>query len=173
MWIKGGDYYNVFNGEKYEDGTVAEIECDINTFPLLVKGGMPIPMQPYSKRMTSESLNTLIIRIYPGNKGEFTLYEDDGISEEYKNGGYLKTKISYENIQNEILISIEPYGKGYGGMPQYRSYVIELPLTGKMQLLNGNVDLVFKDGINKIEVNEKSILERVEFKLINVGWLAL
>lgn len=167
VWIKGGDYYNVFNNEKYEDGTTAEIECDINTFPLLVKGGMPVPMQPYSKRMTSEALKTLIIRIYPGESGEFTLYEDDGISEEYKNGICLKTKISYKKTDNEISVCIEPYGKGYRGMPKVRSYIIELPLSENLKLLSQNAELVFQDGMNKIKVKERDITERMELKLIN------
>lgn len=165
VWIKGGDYYNIFNNEKYKDGSIAEITSDINTFPLLVKGGMPIPMQPYSRRMTSEILKTLIIRIYPGESGEFTLYEDDGISEDYKNENYLKTKMTYKNTQNEISISIEPYGKGYSGMPQLRSYIIELPLSEKLQMLTPNAELFFEDGMNKIKVNEKDIFEKLEIRL--------
>lgn len=168
VWIKGGTYYNVFSDEKYEDGSISEIKCDINTFPLFVKGGMPIPMQPYSKRMTSETLKTLIIRIYPGERGEFTLYEDDGMSEEYKNGSFLKTKISYKNIENEISISIEPCGKGYSGMPQLRSYIIELPLSGNLQLLTENAELVSEQEINKIKVKERNIFEMVDFKLITI-----
>lgn len=169
VWIRGGTYYDVFSNEKYEDGSIAEIKSDINTFPLLVKGGMPIPMQPYSKRMTSETLKTLIIRIYPGESGEFTLYEDDGISEEYKNGSFLRTKISYKNTENEISISIEPYGKGYSGMPQLRSYIIELPLSGNLKLLSQNAELICQGGINKIKVKERTIFEMVEFKLISIS----
>ncbi len=130
---------------------------------------MPIPMQPYSKRMTSETLKTLIIRIYPGESGEFTLYEDDGVSEEYKNGSFLRTKISYKNTENEISISIEPYGKGYSGMPQLRSYIIELPLSGNLKLLSQNAELICQGGINKIKVKERTIFEMVEFKLISIS----
>lgn len=168
VWIKGGTYYNIFNNKKYEDGSIAKIECDINTFPLFVKGGMPIPMQPYSRRMTSEILNTLIIRIYPGEKGEFILYEDDGISEEYKQGKFLKTKISYKNIQNEISIKIDPYGKGYRGMLQLRSYIIELPLSEKLKLHTKKSELFFENGMNKIKVEERGVFEKFEIKLIKV-----
>ncbi len=97
VWVPNGKYYNFFTNEEYAPNSEAEITCDINTFPLLIKGGIPVPMQNYSDRMTSAVCDELTVLCYPGDGGKFTLYEDDGISDGYKNGEHLKTEISYEN----------------------------------------------------------------------------
>lgn len=165
VWVKGGTYYNFLSGEKYEDGSVVDIESDISTFPVLVKGGVPIPMQPYSRRMTSEKLDVLRIRVYPDAYGEFTLYEDDGISEAYTEGDWLKTKLTYKENESEITISVEPFGKGYIGMPSYRSYIIELPLSEELQIKSGDGNLYYEDNMNKIRIENKNTLECFEVKL--------
>lgn len=157
VWLPCGVYYNIFSGERYDGNRAYDITSDINLFPAFVKGGVPIPMQPYSRRMTSEALNTLVIRIYPGENGEFTLYEDDGISENFKSGDFLKTKISYAKSENVSKISVMPYGKGYDKMPDSRCFVIELPLTGSIDVKGGRK--VYDGGMNKIFIDNKNIFD--------------
>ena len=166
VWIKDGVYYNYFTNEKYEEGTHI-ITSGLDEFPLLVKGGMPIPMQKYTNRMTSVCLEELIIRCYPGNAGEFTLYEDDGITSEYLEEKNLKTKISYINDGKKITIDIIPCGNGYRNMPVKRDYTIELPLTQhKMQLLNDvECKIDFVDECNIVRVKDIDINDRVTIVL--------
>lgn len=165
VWVKGGTYYDIFSGKRYEDGTVAEIESDIYTFPVLAKGGVPIPMQPYSRRMTSEPLSTLRIRIYPGESGEFVLYEDDGISEAYQNGACLKTRLHYEKKGNEITVTAAPEGKPFEGLPEKRRYVIELPLTGTLQTDDPAAELHTENGVNTVHLTERDVFEGFTVKL--------
>ena len=66
VWFPpGASWYNSFTGEKYAGGTNALVAADINEFPLYVKGGVPIPMQPYTPRMATAPLTTLRVRCYP------------------------------------------------------------------------------------------------------------
>ena len=165
VWIKDGVYYDWFTNEKYESG-IHEFSCPLDEFPLLVKGGIPIPMQPYAKRMTSQTLDTLIIKCYPGEKGEFVLYEDDGITSEYLENKCLKTKLAYENKDGEIALEIKPSGLGYDGMTQKRNYRIELPLTEKMTLKDGTeCKLTYENGCNIITVSDMPVKEAVKVVL--------
>lgn len=166
VWVKEGTYYNYFTNEVYTEGTY-DINCPLDEFPLLIKGGMPIPMQPYSNRMTSNVLNELIIRCYPGEKGEFTLYEDDGITNEYKDDKNLKTRLSYHNEEGTITIKAEPFGNGYDGMPEKRDYTIELPLLkGKVELLSDTAcDISYNDNCCYIKIKDKDIFETLEIIL--------
>lgn len=129
VWVPENDYYHFFTLEHYSSG-YHKIEAPLHEFPLLVKGGVPIPM-----RNGKKDNKELIIRIYPGEKGRFTLYEDDGISRGYEKGEYLKTEISYQKKDGEIRISIVPSGDGYPDMPKMRSYKIELMLEGYTDLV--------------------------------------
>lgn len=166
VWLPDDTYYHFFTGEKYKAGyhTVAS---RLEEFPLFVKGGVPIPMQAYRKRMTEKAPDELIIRIYDGEKGDFTLYEDDGISRGYENGEYLKTKFSYENKKGIITVKIEPFGKGYEGMPKMRSYRIELMNTEKLLTVLNDVqcEIKFETNLNVVQIREIPYHESVQIIL--------
>lgn len=98
VWFPpGDDWYDWFTGEKYEGGTEQIIACDIDTFPLFVRGGAPIATQPYSPRMTSADQAKIIVRVVSGKQSKrytTALYEDDGITTAYKTGRYAMTQLS-------------------------------------------------------------------------------
>ena len=166
VWIKEGTYYDYFTNEKYQSG-VHEFACPLDEFPLLIKGGVPVPMQPYTRRMASERLQELIIRCYPGEAGEFTLYEDDGISSEYLDDKNLKTRLSYKKEDGRITMEIEPCGSGYEGMPEVRDYRIELMLTEKeLHVVNGaECQVKFEAGCNVIVFKNRDIREKITIVL--------
>jgi alpha-glucosidase (family GH31 glycosyl hydrolase) len=134
VWFpEGNTWYNIFNNNKYKGGTTETVKGDINEFPFFVKGGYPLPMQPYKQRMATATLDTLIIRCYPGElgvKNSYTLYEDDGISNEYLLGKNAFTDIHYQQNENGAEITIDAVrGSGYMNQPSKRTYIIELPCT--------------------------------------------
>ncbi|MBC8106871.1 MAG: discoidin domain-containing protein, partial [Anaerolineae bacterium] len=99
VWFPpGDDWYNWFTVLKYEGGTEQIIACDIDAFPLFVRGGAPIPTQPYTSRMTASSPSRIVVRMYGEKlKHPTTRYEDDGISMAYTRGKFE----SIENIPTE------------------------------------------------------------------------
>ncbi|MDR0834692.1 MAG: glycoside hydrolase family 31 protein [Candidatus Symbiothrix sp.] len=128
-------WYDIFTNEKYEGGQTIEVKKDIYSTPLFVKGGTPLPMQPYTQRAASVP-DTIVLRCYPGIVGEtgsYELYEDDGISQDYKNGAYRLTKLSYtQQTANKAVINVEKMsGKGYKGEPKNRIYKVVLPMANK------------------------------------------
>jgi alpha-glucosidase (family GH31 glycosyl hydrolase) len=125
IWIPDGVYYHFFTEERYGAGD-HEILSPLDEFPLFVKAGVPIPMQAYTSRMTARTPEVLTIRCYAGDNGDFTLYEDDGVSSEYENGAYLKTRLIYKEENRTFSLTVQPEGAGYAGMPTERSYVFEL-----------------------------------------------
>lgn len=90
-----------------------EVVSTLETSPVFVKGGYPLPMQPYRERMASAPLDTLVVRCYPGEKGienHYTLYEDDGQTLDYQAGRFATTDLSYEN-QETGWLSVWPVQK--------------------------------------------------------------
>lgn len=136
VWFPQGDWYNYFTGEHFasKGATDALVSADINEFPLYVKGGVPIPMQPYAPRMASAPLATLIVRCYPGpdgKKGEFTLYEDDGVTRDYQHGAFATTPLSYLRQGDKITVTVGPTKGSYAGQVTQRDIVVELPNTSR------------------------------------------
>jgi alpha-glucosidase (family GH31 glycosyl hydrolase) len=175
VWFPEGIWYHWFSNERViGNGQLATVWSDIDEFPLFARGGIPIPMQPYTDRMATEPLETLVVRIYPGTanqKGEFVLYEDDGISKDYLQGQFSLTRIQYHRKSNRYTVQIDPVNGTYDGQVQSRSYLVEFPCTEKADsaVLNGRsvkTDYDENRRTNTISVPIQSIREPVEIKLI-------
>lgn len=177
VWFPEGNWYNWFTGEleKGEGDQVRSVWANIAEFPLYVKGGIPIPMQPYTERMAMTPLTHLVVRVHPGDPGQFVLYEDDGITKEYQQGKFATTQLRYETQQNKNghqthSLIIEPTQGTYQGQPQQRAYTIEfaqfVPIENAiMQVQGKNVE--FESGwIQRVQVPAMPIQQRLEVKLI-------
>jgi alpha-glucosidase (family GH31 glycosyl hydrolase) len=130
VWFPDAPWYHWFTGEQYGGGK-ATIQAPLDEFPLFARGGVPIPMQPYTPRMTTEPLAQLIVRCFPGALGKHLLYEDDGISREYCEGAFALTELSYVRCGRRVAIEIGATRGSYRDQLPERSICIELPCTGK------------------------------------------
>lgn len=134
VWFPKGDtWYDYFTGKRYEGGSIHTITKDIYSFPLFVKAGWCLPMQPYSNHPASAALDTLVIRVYPTEQdvnNTYTLYEDDGITKAYESGAYATTDLGYhrfsKNGKTYSEIIIYPTIGSYQGQPTKRAYRIEV-----------------------------------------------
>lgn len=73
----------------------------------------------------------LEIHIFPGVNNSFQLYEDDGISNLYKDEYFLKTLIDYNYQENNYTVIIRSIAGKSGIVPQYRNYKIRFRNTLK------------------------------------------
>jgi alpha-glucosidase/alpha-D-xyloside xylohydrolase len=56
---------------------------DLATMPIFVRAGAILPLDPV-RQYTSEAVGEpTTLRTYRGADGQYTLYEDDGISQDY------------------------------------------------------------------------------------------
>ena len=92
---------------------------------LFVKRGSIIPLWENVQYVKEEPVEKMTVRIYPDLMGEYTLYEDDGISFDFEKGVYAKTKISYTCTDEKITVSIERTDGSYK-LPENREYNIEI-----------------------------------------------
>ena len=169
VWFPEGDWYNVFTTEKLEGDSQRLVSADINEFPLYARGGVPIPMQPYTPRMTAAPLKDLVVRVYPGNEGQFLLYEDDGVSQGYEKGEYATTDLAYKRDGKAISVRIDAAKGSYKGQLEKRAYTVELPGLQKPASILVNGEKVAADynatsgtGTVTVHVPERSIRDAVE-----------
>lgn len=123
LWLPEGIWYDIFSGEEFIGGKEYTVKHGIDTFPLFVKAGHPIVIQPYTSRMASERLTEPTVIIYTGADGESLLYEDDGIGE---NSGYRLTRIFYGEKEDSFDITLEKEGNGFDGEAPERNITFEL-----------------------------------------------
>ena len=88
-------FYDFYTRKAYEGGQTIEIPVTLSSIPLFVRGGAIIPMAlNQMDNLAGEKAEGICLLCAPDRDGSFTLYEDDGITEDYKKGGYLKTGIT-------------------------------------------------------------------------------
>ncbi|MFJ7933988.1 FIMAH domain-containing protein [Sporosarcina sp. NPDC096371] len=117
VWI---DY---FTGEQYKGGVVLNnFDAPLWKTPVFVKDGAIIPMAPENNSINElDGSENRIFDVYPSGKSEFTMYEDDGKTVEYKEDKNTKTTITSEVSGDRAVITVgEATGAGYKGMVKDR-----------------------------------------------------
>ena len=171
VWFPDSTWYQYFTGEKYSGPSQVIAAADINEFPLFARGGVPVPEQPYNERPTSAPLQNLVLRCFPGGDGQKAtslLYEDDGISDDYKKGGAATTQLSYARQGNEITIRVAPTQGSYHGQVTARAYTVLLAATqsGTLQApSNGRITYDPSTGINRVEVPAAAVSQETIIKV--------
>ncbi|MDR1808947.1 MAG: DUF5110 domain-containing protein, partial [Prevotella sp.] len=174
VWLPAGnDWYHLFTHKKYAGGNEVTVESPLQYFPLFVKGGYPLPMQPYTPRMASAPLTELVVRCYSASgdcDNTYSLYEDDGITMDYAKGEFAITRLEYRQTGGGVAVTIYPAQGSYAGQPQKRSYRIELPdMSAKASItVNGKrVKPAFTNELNGmvVTVPAKKISEKIEIKV--------
>jgi len=154
VWFPKGTWFNFFSNEKFEGDKTALIKAGINEIPLFAKAGVPLPLQPYTQRMATAPLTSLVVRCYPGDSGTSTLYEDDGQTQGYLKDEFANTVLSYQRNGDSVTIHISPVKGSYAGQPTERSCRIELPCTTKSSeaTFNGRIIPVEYDDDNFMNI---------------------
>ncbi len=90
----GCKWYDFWSYQCYEGGQEITIPVDINTIPMFIREGAIIPMAD-NQLMSMERDSTTHLHLILSPKGErtYTLYDDDGVTNNYLNGEYHKTLI--------------------------------------------------------------------------------
>ena len=114
-----GEWVDYFTGEIYEGGREIDYEPKgLASGALFVKNGAVIvTMKP--QKYILEKDHEYTVNLYPSEaSGESAIYEDDGFTFDYENGGYALTKIQSSGIQNgRLTLTVEKRKGEFAGRP--------------------------------------------------------
>ena len=78
----------------YEGGRTVEIPVDLSTIPMFLREGAILPMaENQLMSMERDHVTQLHLILTPGEDRSYTLYDDDGVSNDYRKGIFRKTEI--------------------------------------------------------------------------------
>ena len=83
-------------------------KVDLATMPIYVRAGSVIPFEPVRQYLAQPVTEPTTLRVYSGANGEFTMYEDDGTSQEYLRNKGTWTKLSWDDGAKRLTISAAP-----------------------------------------------------------------
>jgi alpha-glucosidase (family GH31 glycosyl hydrolase) len=103
-----GTWFDFWTGERIEGGREIDRAVDLETMPLHVRAGAIIPTGPVRQYTGEEVSGPLIVTIYPGADGEFTLYEDDGRTFNHRKGEWMKIAMRWNDSARRLAIRLAP-----------------------------------------------------------------
>jgi alpha-glucosidase (family GH31 glycosyl hydrolase) len=105
VYLPNGDWYDWWTNEKQTGGTIITRSVDLSIMPIYIKAGAIIPFDPirqYTNEMVKEPTE---LKIFTGADGQFTLYDDDGSSQDYLKGKASWTGISWNEKQKMVTLA--------------------------------------------------------------------
>ena len=97
----GCDWYNYWTNERLHGGQTIVADAPIDTLPLFVRAGSIVPLG-FDVDSTQEKQLIRSLRVYPGADGSFTLFDDDGKTYAYENGGGSITTLTWDDAAHQL-----------------------------------------------------------------------
>ena len=158
VYLPEGKWVNYWTNELVNGKRELLVSAPIQQIPIFIRQGAIIPMRKYAASIEKGNNDTLMLHIYPGTNSNFTLIEDDGISNDYLQGIYAATEIKCENSDSKLKININPVLGTFNGMTDQREWKINLhntPATSAISVKNYKFRKEYnvKTGIISIHLN--------------------
>ena len=102
---RGAPWYNFWTGAKSDAGQSVGVEATVETLPLFIRPGSVIPMGPLLQYSNEKPADPIEVRIYQGENGSFTLYEDEGDSYRYEKGTYATIELAWDDTARTLTIA--------------------------------------------------------------------
>ena len=118
----GNKWYNYWTNEDFDGGQKLKIKTSLDRIPLFVRAGSIIPIGPDVQYTNEKKWDNLIINVYPGADGTFTLYEDEGDNYNYESGAYTEIQMKWNDKKR--ILTIDARKGEYNGMLTKRNFTI-------------------------------------------------
>ena len=103
VYLPQGGWHDFWTGERLEGGREISRPVDLETMPLYVRAGSIVPLGPVKQFVSEKSGQPYSVAIYPGTDASFLLYEDDGVSFNYRTGEWTGIQMNWRE-SGQVLI---------------------------------------------------------------------
>ena len=107
-YIPKGRFVDIFTGTVYEGPVKRKLYRPLDRIPVLLKAGGILPEDKEDRENGVKNPSGLKILFGAGDDGSYSLYEDDGESMDYLNGGYVTTDISFKWDEDSCTVTVSP-----------------------------------------------------------------
>lgn len=128
VYLPSGKWIGFLDGKHHDGGKSFTAHYAVDETPVFVRDGAIIPEQPADFAWSNaKPLDHLIVNVYGSATGSFDLYEDDGISLDYRKHRYALTPMRYIGKDGGIhRIVIGPTRGAFKGQVRQRSYEVQI-----------------------------------------------
>ena len=115
-------WYDFYTGEYTNGGQKATVNAPYERIPLFFREGTIMPYGPEIQYVDEKLPENIVLYVYAGRNGSFTLYEDEGVNYNYEKGRHSTIPMTYDEASRTLTIE-ERKGE-YPGMLKSRTFNI-------------------------------------------------
>jgi alpha-glucosidase/alpha-D-xyloside xylohydrolase len=108
LYLPRGLWYDYWTNERLDGGREIERAVDLETTPLYVRAGAVIPHDPVRQYTSEPVAEPATFVVYPGADGHGRLYEDDGVSFDYRRGEWMGIDLAWRDADRSLSMRLAP-----------------------------------------------------------------
>ncbi len=148
VWLPEGRFTDIFTKQIYTGGKFINMYRDLGSIPVLAKEGAILCLGKGEDNSCGNP-NKMEVEVYRGN-GTFSLYEDDGVSEKYKEGKFATTTFNVQEREGKLYFEILPVENDRFATVGLRYYTIKFA-----DIVSANMQAVIDENILEMDFNKE------------------
>ena len=143
IYLPEGSWIDYFTGEKYEGNRILNnFDTPIWKLPVFVKNGSIIPMTHPHNNVSEIDPSLRIYEFYPNRHTATVEYDDDGVTEAYRQEKSVSTLIESNVIdkKNNLTITIHPAAGNFDGFVKDKKTELRINVTEKPKKLSAKIN---------------------------------
>jgi len=126
VYLPKGKWYDWWTNKAETGEQTVKRDVDLSTMPIYVKAGAIIPFDPIRQYTAEPVKEPTTIKVYRGDNGSFTLYEDDGISLAYLKGKATWINFKWDDKLKKLTLQPGKPGDKFTNLPVHQQFTIQL-----------------------------------------------
>ena len=143
VYLPKGDWYDWWTNSRHSGGQTITRPVDLSTMPIYVRAGAIIPFDPVRQYTAQPVSEPTTLKVYRGADGEYTLYDDDGISQDYLQNKGAWIRMTWNDAARSLTLA--------PGAPRGATNVVT-PRVFKLQLLPEGAEATIRYSGKKMRV---------------------
>ncbi len=139
FYMPEGVWYDYVTGKRFPGPDNYVSFFTDQQYPVFAKAGSIIPLGENDNIFDTTPPKNIEIHIFPGRSNTYELYEDDGMTDLYRKGFYLKTSIEFKYESNNYNLTIRPREGKSGIVPDKRNFKIRFRNTKRAENVTATV----------------------------------
>ncbi|CAJ1229874.1 alpha-glucosidase [Levilactobacillus zymae] len=106
----GCRWLDLKTAQYYDGGQTITVPVDLGSIPMFLRTGSIVPRSFGIDNLHNDVIDHLNVLVEASQDVDFTLYEDDGVTNDYKQGQSLRTKLSAQATADGVTIDVAREG---------------------------------------------------------------
>lgn len=125
VWLPEGKWYEWQTGTMLDGGRIVERTFALDEYPVYVRAGAILPMYGDTVKNLNANDEEILLTLFPGGSGEFSLYEDNGDDKRYA-AEFARTHLKSVRDGNLLTVTVGKRTGAYRGMLAERKFSVKV-----------------------------------------------